>query len=260
MKTKQYNNWIVSSHENFKTGINLGHKSINLSKTNFWHPLMSHYLLGIRNGIAIFNTQQTRKCLLRAFYIIALVLKSKGTLLLVNTNPEFLKICKNLTFQTETNFTSNNKLFEEKKYKILDSSSISYCCYKWVGGLLTNWKQISKSVLTFAKFSERCDKFLTKNNLDFPRYKKVKRCFEGLLSKKNGKVFLAFHEKPDLIFLMNPNENRNVIAEANKLHIPIIAIVESNTNLKGINFPIPANNYSANFIYFCVKKIIKMAK
>lgn len=252
MKKKQYNNWIVSSHENFKTGINLGHKSINLSKTNFWHPLMSHYLLGIRNGIAIFNTQQTRKCLLRAFYIIALVLKSKGTLLLVNTNPEFFKICKNLTFQTEKNLS--------KKYKILDSSSISYCCYKWVGGLLTNWKQISKSVLTFAKFSERCDKFLTKNNLDFPRYKKVKRCFEGLLSKKNGKVFLAFHEKPDLIFLMNPNENRNVIAEANKLHIPIIAIVESNTNLKGINFPIPANNYSANFIYFCVKKIIQISK
>lgn len=243
MKLKRSKNWIISSHENFKTGINLGHKSINLSKNNFWHPLMSHYILGIRNGIAIFNSQQTRKCLLRAFYIIALVLKSKGTLLLVNTNPEFFKICKNLSFQ--------NKKF---------NSSISYCCYKWVGGLLTNWKQISKSVLTFAKFSERCDKFLIKNNLDFPRYKKVKRCFEGLLSKKNGKIFLAFHEKPDLIFLMNPNENRNVITEANKLHIPIIAIVESNTNLKGIQFPIPANNYSANFIYYCIKKIIKISQ
>ena len=136
---------------------------------------------------------------------------------------------------------------------------LSYVYYKWVGGTLTNWKQVSKSVLTYAKFAERCEKFLYHSSIDFPRYKKIKECFHGLITKKQGKVYLAFNEKPDLVFIMNPNENRHIIAEANKMHIPVIALVESNTCLKGISYPIPANAYSAFFIYYCLKKILKLS-
>ena len=72
-------------------------------------------------------------------------------------------------------------------------------------------------------------------------------------------MLLAFNQKPDLIFLINPNENQSILNEAYRLHIPVIAFTESSTNPKEINYPIPVNNYSIKFIYFCLKKIIKMA-
>ena len=61
---------------------------------------------------------------------------------------------------------------------------------------------------------------------------------------------LAFNQKPDLIFLINPNENQDLINEAYLLDIPVIAFTESNTNPKGITYPIPVNNYSIKFIYY----------
>jgi len=225
---------------------------------------MSQYLLGIRNENIIFNTQQTKKCLLRAFHIISLIIKAQGHILLVNTNSEFFKICNNMSVLTLENkntlshWAKKNSFLSNTASK-LKSSHLSYCTYKWVGGTLTNWKQISKSVATFAKFSQRCEPFLIKNGLEFPRYKKIKRCFQGLLHKDNKKVVLAFREKPDLVFLINPNENRNIINEANRLHIPVIALVESNTDLKGITYPIPVNTYSLKFIYYCLKKIVKIS-
>ena len=266
-----------------KNGIPIGHKSINLSKRRFWHPLMTPFLLGIRNKIAIINPSATKKCVLRAFFIIALLFKSNGHLLIINTNPEYFILNKNLSLLTlqpepistlkhnvilhETPFhvtfdqkgTKTTSISIYKKYKALRTSKISYCSSKWVGGTLTNWKQISKSVLTFAKFSERCENFLLKNNIEFPRYNRIKTCFEGLIRKEHNKTILAFYEKPDLIFLVNPNENQNIILEANKLHIPIIAFTESNTNLKGITYPIPLNTYSMNFVYYCLKKLIKIS-
>ena len=274
MNSKIFHNWLNVSSKNFNKGINFGHKSIKLAKTNFWHPLMSDYFLGIRQNVSIFSTQQTLKCLLRAFHIIALILRQKGRILVINTNPEFFRLCNNLTNMTligkyKASEENSVRSFLNKKetqlnkktssYKNLKTPLISYVSYKWIGGTLTNWKQISKSVLTFAKFSERCEKFLVKNGIDFPKYTRVKKCFQGLLYKENQKMLLAFNQKPDLIFLINPNENQSILNEAYRLHIPVIAFTESSTNPKEINYPIPVNNYSIKFIYFCLKKIIKMA-
>lgn len=288
MHSKIFHNWLNVSSKNFNKGINFGHKSIKLAKTNFWHPLMSDYFLGIRQNVSLFSTQQTLKCLLRAFHIIALILRQKGRILIINTNPEFFRLCNNLTNMTligkykapEENLAfpqskiedSQSQWFIERtanefsqlntktsNYRSLKTPLISYVSYKWIGGTLTNWKQISKSVLTFAKFSERCEKFLVKNGIDFPKYTRVKKCFQGLLHKENQKMSLAFNQKPDLIFLINPNENQSILNEAYRLHIPVIAFTESSTNPKEINYPIPVNNYSIKFIYFCLKKIIKMA-
>lgn len=309
-----------------KTGLHIGHRSLKLSKTNYWHPLMSTYFLGIRHKLALIDPLQTKKCILRAFYVIALLLKTKmkknnnnfdlnfklnqnllenkipayhqhnqhnkksrhtinndlsvsdntlGHILIVNTNPEFSQLCKKLTVLTLHNnkvhiknqniIVSNNKKKSRTSISFpstINTSCFSFVHYKWVGGTLTNWKQVSKSVLTYAKFSERCEKFLYHNNIDFPRYKKIKESFQGLIRKKysnSNKMMLAFTEKPDLVFLMNPNENRHIIAEANKMHIPVIGLVESNTSLEGISYPIPVNAYSAFFIYYCFKKIFYLS-
>jgi len=278
MNSHIFHNWLHVSSKSFNKGINFGHKSLKSAKTNFWHPLMSDYFLGIRQNVSLFSTQQTLKCLLRAFHILALILRQKGRLLIVNTNPEFFRLCNNLTnltllgkYKTLSHSPFGDHQPSQKKdvflnplnrpsnYRNLKTPLVSYVSYKWIGGTLTNWKQVSKSVLTFAKFSERCEKFLVKNGIDFPKYTRVKKCFQGLLYKENQKMVLAFSQKPDLIFLINPNENQGILNEAYRLHIPVIAFTESSTNPKEISYPIPVNNYSIKFIYFCLKKIIKMA-
>ena len=73
-------------------------------------------------------------------------------------------------------------------------------------------------------------------------------------------MYLAFNQQPDLIFLINPNENQGILHEAFRLNIPVIALTESSTNSTQITYPIPVNNYSIKFIYFCLKKIIKIAQ
>lgn len=251
---------VSSVISDFKNGVPIGHKSMNLSKKKFWHPFMTQYLLGIRHDIAIINPYITKKCVLRAFYMIALLMKQGGHVLIINTNPEYSSLSRNLSLLTLQNKKTSSQIVSMyQKYKSLRTGMISYCCYKWIGGTLTNWKQISRSVLTFAKFSDRCEKFLIKNNIEFPRYKKIRTCFEGLIQKRSTHTTLAFYEKPDAIFLLNPNENQNIIREASKLHIPVIAFTESNTNIKGITYPIPLNTYSMNFIYYCLKKLVKLA-
>nr|QJD26735.1 30S ribosomal protein S2 [Micractinium singularis] len=280
MNSKIFDNWLNVSSKSFNKGIHFGHKSIRLAKTQFWHPLMSDYFLGIRQNVSILNTQQTLRCLLRAFHIIAIIIKQKGRLLIINTNPEFFRLCnnlanltltgkyqavnENLTWNSRTLNKKNKSLSQSKKkkinYKKLKTPLISYVNYKWIGGTLTNWKQISKSVMTFAKFSERCEKFLIKNAIDFPKYSRVKKCFQGLLYKEKKKMVLAFSQKPDLIFLINPNENQSILNEAYRLQIPVIAFTESNTNPLDITYPIPVNNYSIKFIYYCLKKLIKMTQ
>jgi small subunit ribosomal protein S2 len=263
MNSKNFHNWLNVSSKSFNKGVHFGHKSIQLAKTPFWHPLMSDYFSGIRENVSLLNTQQTLKCVLRAFHIIALILKKKGRILVINTNPEFFRLCNNLTHLT---LLDNSKYVKypfsfnfKKKKKFLKTPLISYVSYKWIGGTLTNWKQISKSVLTFAKFSERCEQFLLKNTINFPKYMRVKKCFQGLLYKEKQQMFLAFNQQPDLIFLINPNENQGILNEAFRLNIPVIALTESSTNPTKITYPIPVNNYSIKFIYFCLKKIIKMA-
>lgn len=250
-------NWLNISCKNYNQGIHFGQKSLPLAKIAYWHPLMSDYLLGLRKNVSLFNTQQTLKNLLRAYHILALILNKKGHILIINTNPEFFKLCNNLTNLT---LIGKQTISHKKKNYQLKTPLLSYVSYKWIGGTLTNWKQISKSVLTFAQFSERCELFLIKNKIDFPKYNRIKKCFQGLLYQKNNQMSVAFREKPDLIFLINPNENPGLLNEAYRLHIPVIAFTESSTNPKAITYPIPVNNYSIKFIYFCLKKMIKMTQ
>ena len=107
-----FDNWLNVSSKSFNKGIHFGQKSIRLAKTNFWHPLMSDYFLGIRQNVSVLNTQQTLKSLLRAFHIIALILNKKGRILIINTNPEFFRLCNNLTNIT---LIGKYKFFIEKK-------------------------------------------------------------------------------------------------------------------------------------------------
>ncbi len=77
---------------------------------------------------------------------------------------------------------------------------------------------------------------------------------------KKRPLFLnkANYNRPDLIFLINPNENRHVVEEAVSLNIPVVAITDSNTNLLGISYPIPGNSNSIEFVHYCLQWIARV--
>lgn len=225
----------------------IGHQSIHLTKKKYWHPLLAESFQGIRNQTTLLEPKIAQKLTTRAFYLITLVIRSGGHLLVVNTNPDYSPLVRNL-----------RTLAEDSSWHF-GPSPLSFSAFKWVGGTLTNWKQVSKSVLTFAKFSQKCRGFLKKNALEFPRYKKVDTWFQGFFTHYQGKSHLAFSEKPDILFIFNPNENSHLIREAEKFHIPIVAFVESNTSCKSISYPIPLNSYSMEMVYYYLKKLFSIS-
>lgn len=289
IKTKNKKTFINIKFIEFN--LHLGHKILNFSLQKQCDPLFSKLLLGSRFKISIIHNEVTKKSLLKSFYILALILRSNGNILIINTIPEFSKffyfikqsqqqkIFYNTKFlfssfynQTKQNFPNNLHTFSNYKltprllnFKISNKNEInkkknafiSYCNNKWIGGSLTNWKQIKKSVLTFAKFYNNFDHFVTINNIEFPRYKKMKKCFSGFFINDGKGTNIFLQQNPDIIFLINPNENSNIIKEANMLNIPIVALTDSNTKINGITFPIPANTKSINFVYWCLNWIIR---
>jgi len=226
-------------------GFSLGHTCLALSKKSPWHSGLGDFFLGIRNHTAIFQAYRLQKHVLQAFYILALILRRGGHILVVNTHPEYSK-CVETVFSTLKDSEQGNR--------------VSYSSTKWIGGTLTNWKQVSKSVLTFAKFAQRCENFLENSALEFPRYKKVKACFHGFLHTTSGKTSLCFREKPDIVVVLNPNDIPGVIHEAQRLHIPVIGFLESTTNPHGITYPIPVSGNCLNFVFYFLKKIVVLVQ
>lgn len=237
----------------------IGHKIGNTRGIRGVHPSMTSALSGMRKTISIIDISFTLKNLIKILYIIFSVLNRNGHILIVNTDSELSGIVH--YFVKKTN---------QFGY------FFSYCNNKWVGGTLTNWKQIAISITTFLSFSTRFDKFVTKNNIYFPKYRKLKSSFQGMKYFKEGFAFQQkkiksinhnFKEstrkftlkKPDLVLLLNPNENKTVLYEAKKLNIPVIALTDSNTDLTLISYSLPVNNTSPfviQYLFFWIFRLI----
>lgn len=226
-------------------GGSLGHTCLSFSKTSPWHSCLGELFLGLRENTAVFQAYRQEKYVLQAFYILARILHRGGHVLVVNTHPDYSK-CIETVFLPLKNSQQGNR--------------VSYSSTKWIGGTLTNWKQVSKSVLTFAKFSQRCEKFLEDSALEFPRYKKVKACFQGFLHTTSEKTSLCFREKPDLVVVLNPTDIPGVLHEAQRLHIPVIGFVESTTNLHGITYPLPVSRNCLDFVVYFLQKIVVLVQ
>ena len=229
-----------------ESGSNLGHKSLKFKSA--WHSSLSKFLLGSRNNSAIFKNNLTLIYFIRALYILTLIIKAGGNILIINTNPQF-------------------SILLQQMRKNTNSSQILYSDCYWTGGTLTNWAQVSKSINTFIDFYNRFDDFLSKNQINFPRYKKMKKKFKGFIikssfPKKKPVSNLGNFDKnwkPDLVFFLNSTGTEAIIKEACILQIPIIALVDSNINISNITYPIPTNHDSFSFAQFCLNFITKIA-
>ena len=167
--------------------------------------------------------------------------------------------CFSGVVKTSVNGMSPNSIsFAKKKSKA--KNGIAFTQYKWIGGSLSNWGQISKTVWRIVRFSEEFETFLKTYNINFPRYHELKKSLKGLVEHQNTNTHLCFRKKPDLILLANSNENLSIVREANSLRIPVMALADSNTNLSGISYPIPVNNESIHFFFRFLDVIKKINK
>ena len=263
----------------------IGHKSLMVVDKKQIHPWSRSFLLGRKNQHVIVNPTAFFDLFACSLQLIAgrRSYAEWRSLLIVNTNPEY-----NLLIE---NFSQNVQTKSSKRSKQLltpNPLTVYYCNEKWVGGFLTNWKQVSKSIHTYIKWESCLSHYLSLNpshNINLralPRYKKMTSWFKGLYNPKGPNTrdlkqlpvmnkekekentgSLSWDrslkiERPDVIFLVNPNDNRHTVEEALSLNIPVIAITDSNTNLAGIPYPIPGNSNSIFFVHYCLQWIVRI--
>jgi small subunit ribosomal protein S2 len=193
-----------------EAGVHFGHH------TRRWNPKMSPYIFGVRNGIHIIDLEQTVPLLRQGIEAIREVVAGGGRVLLVGTK-------------------------RQAQDSIADAAKRCgqyYVNYRWLGGMLTNFKTISQSIKRLRELDERItteQSGLTKRELlELTRDRdKLERALGGI--KEMGGL-------PDILFVIDTNKEAIAVAEANTLRIPVVAILDSNSSPDGIAYPIPGND------------------
>jgi small subunit ribosomal protein S2 len=193
-----------------EAGVHFGHQ------THRWNPKMRNYIYGSRNGIHIIDLSQTVPLLHAALVAVADTVAKGGRVLFVGTK------------------RSASELVADSAKR----SAQYYVNSRWLGGTLTNWKTISHSIKTLRTTDEMLGKEhsgLTKREmLELTRTKeKLDKALGGI--KDMGGV-------PDLLFVIDTNKEQIAIKEANRLGIPVIAVIDTNSDPAGVTYPIPGND------------------
>jgi small subunit ribosomal protein S2 len=214
-----------------EAGVHLGHKTLR------WNPKMKKYIFGEKNSIHIIDLTQTVGFLKNALVQVHKVISSGGKLLVVSTKKQASEQVSELAKETNQYFVN----------------------YRWLGGMLTNWNTIQNSIKRLKKLNEQLSKenvgFTKKEILKFTKEKeKLQRSLGGIAEMK---------KTPDLIFIIDTNIESLAVAEAKKLGIPIVAVLDTNSDPTGIEFPIPGNDdarRSINLYCDLLKNTIKDAE
>lgn len=226
-----------------RSGGHVGHRPLRLSLSRLGHPDTLSCLSGERGGGAITNPLITFKQTAKGLLLAASVLRQKGHVLVIDTRGETSPL---------------GGLIERHNRGI--PTSLSFSGDRWVGGTLTNWASISRMVCRSAQISSNFEAFLKRDRIHVPRYEKMRQAYPGFLKTQSGAVHLRLKRHPDLLFFTNPNENRHVIQEARTLNIPVMALVDSNTDLTHITVPIPVNSNASLWSNKIVSTLIDLAE
>lgn len=201
----------VSMREMLKAGVHFGHQ------TRYWNPKMGKYLFGARNKIHIINLEHTVPAMNEALAFVNNLASKKNKVLFVGTK------------------RSASNIIREEAIR----SGMPYVAHRWLGGMLTNYKTIRQSIkrlrdLTAQQADGTFDRLTKKERLMATReIGKLEKTIGGI--KDMGGL-------PDALFVIDVDHERIAIQEANKLGIPVIGIVDSNSNPDGVDFVIPGND------------------
>ena len=204
-----------------KAGVHFGHQKAK------WHPKMRQYIYAVRHGIHIIDLEQTSKQLETTLNFLREVAAGGGVIL----------------------FTSLKEQANEAVREAAQRTSMPYIVERWLGGVFTNFGVISKllrrlDMLESEKQRGLWDKYSKKEQLE------RQRDFDRLNITVGGIRNLS--RLPQVVFLVGTREGKNAIREAHKVGIPVVALVDTNTNPSSVDYPLPANDDALRAIQLIV--------
>jgi small subunit ribosomal protein S2 len=200
----------VSIKQLLEAGVHLGHKTLR------WNPKMKKFIFGEKNSIHIIDLTQTVVYFKNALSEVYKCISTGGKILIVSTKKQASEQITDLAKETDQYYVN----------------------YRWLGGMLTNWNTIQNSIKRLKMLEDRLSKedtgFTKKEILKLGKEKeKLQRSLGGIADMK---------KLPQMIFIIDTNIESLAVAEARKLNIPIVAILDTNSDPTDIQFPIPGND------------------
>ena len=200
----------ISIKQLLEAGVHLGHKTLR------WNPKMKKFIFGEKDSIHIIDLTKTLPLIKDAMKEVHKCISSGGRVLIVSTK----------------------KQAAENILKLATETGQFYVNYRWLGGMLTNWKTIQNSI----KRLKKLDLDLSKEDIGFTKKEILKLGKERDKLKRSLGGISDMNKVPDMLFIIDTNVESLAIKEAVKLKIPIVAILDTNSDPTDINYPIPGND------------------
>ncbi len=215
--------------EMLEAGVHFGHK------TSRWDPRMSKYIFTSKNGVHVINLEKTAEKLNEAMAYLSNASANGKNIVFVGTKKQAQELIKKAAIEC----------------------SCFYITERWLGGTLTNFNVVSKSI----KNLERARLKVTS-----PEYEEMRKRDKVKMQKsieKSEKLvggLVGMNAKPDILILIGAHDEKNAIEEAKKLNVPIVALTDTNSNPDDINYPIPANDDATKSISLFANLFAKVIK
>lgn len=215
--------------EMFKAGVHYGY-----SKTKR-NPKMASYIYGIKNNTEIFDLEKTEERLFAALEFLKEIAAEKKSVLFVGTKPGISDIIK----------------------KAAEDLNMPYVAGRWLGGTLTNFKAIRGRVNEYEKLKNDIE---TGNLQKYTKKERVKISKDFVKMEKNFKGISLLVALPAALIIVDPKEEDTAVREAKRLKIPTVAIMSSDCDPTGIEYPVPANDAAVKSVEYLIDRIVKEYK
>jgi small subunit ribosomal protein S2 len=215
---------VVTMKELLEAGVHFGHQ------TRRWNPKMKPYIFGSRNGIYIIDLQKTVRLFQEAYQFVVQAVSSGETVLFVGTKPQAADIIR-----------------EEAQ-----RCGMYYVNHRWLGGMLTNFKTIRQRI---EKLKELDAMFEDGSVSRFPKKEVLRLARERDKLQKNLSGIKEMSHLPGVLFVVDTQKERIAVAEANRLGIPVVAIVDTNCDPDPIDYPIPGNDDAIRAVKLITSRI-----
>lgn len=214
----------VSMRHMLEAGVHFGHQ------TRFWHPKMAPYIFGDRNKIHIIDLERTVPLLDEAIGFVGRMTARRGKILFVGTK----------------------RAAQEAVAREAQRCSMPYVSRRWLGGMLTNFKTVKQSIRRLKELEQLVEsggleRMTKKEALQLRR--ELEKLNQGLGGIKD------MESLPDALFIVDVGHERIAVAEANKLGIPIVAVVDTNNSPDGIDYVVPGNDDAIRAVNLYTKAI-----
>ncbi len=215
--------------EMFDSAVHVGHR------TQKWNPKMKKFLYGELSGIHVINLEKTLNCLNDALAFMSKIMSEGKTILFVSTKPQSVKLVGDLA----------------------NGCNMPYVTQKWIPGLLTNFPTVKRRIKYLASLQEQ------EASGEFEKYKKkeasnLRKTIDKLQTSLGGVSELK--SRPEAVFVVDVVRDKIVVKEANKLDIPVVGLIDSNSDPSNINYPIPANDDAMKSLKYLLGRIGEVLK